>query len=109
MRNNLNLELKLEQTKMSRLINSIYYFIEYVFIMAENESYRLVAIHQGKLLTNETYKTAKGAKIAFLKFWNYRAWQEGVRPKWSPFYPPDSKWLKEKKEIIRPTHYTLNS
>ncbi len=103
MKNNLNLKVKLEQTKMSRLINSIYYFIEYVFIMTENEGYRLVAIHQGKLLTDETYKTAKGAKIAFLKFWKYRAWQQGVRPTWSHFYPPDSKWLKEKKEIIRPT------
>ena len=86
--------------KISRLINSIYYFIEFVFIIAENEGYRLVAIHQGKLLTDRTYKTAKGARIAFLKFWNYRAWKGGVKVKWSHFFPPDPKWLKKKLEQI---------
>ncbi len=99
----LNVELRQEgetPTKMSRLVNSIYYFIEFVFIIAENSGYRLVAIHQGKLLTNQTYKTAKGARIAFLKFWNYRAWKEGVKPKWSQFYLPDAKWLKKKLEQI---------
>jgi hypothetical protein len=89
--------------KMSRLINSIYYFIEFVFIIVENEGYRLVSMHQGKLLTNQIYKTAKGARIAFLKFWNYRAWKEGVKPKWSVFYPPDAKWLKKIMEQIAKT------
>jgi hypothetical protein len=97
----LNVELCQDEetkTKISRLINSIYYFIEFVFIIAENEGYRLVVIHQGELLTNQIYKTAKGARIAFLKFWGYRAWKEGVKPKWSIFYPPDAKWLKKIKE-----------
>ena len=97
----LNVELRQENEtpiKISRLINSIYYFIECVFIAVEEEGYRLVVIHQGNLLTDQTYKTAKGAKIAFLKFWSYRVWQEGVKPKWSHFYPPDPKWLEKKTQ-----------
>ncbi|MCP4653733.1 MAG: hypothetical protein GY858_10195 [Candidatus Omnitrophica bacterium] len=94
----LSVELRQENhspVRISRLINSIYYFIENVFIASENESYRLVAVHHGNLLTNETYKTAKGARIAFFKFWSYRAWEEGVKPKWSRFYPPDPEWLEK--------------
>ena len=95
----LNVELRQEEEipiKISRLVNSIYYFIESVFIIAEKQGYRLVAIHQGNLLTDQTYKTAKGARIAFLKFWSYRVWRDGVKPKWSHFYPPDPKWLEKK-------------
>ncbi len=70
MKNSVNLELILEQKEkpviISRLINSIYYFIEFVFLITENEGFRLVAIHQGKLLIDETYKTAKGAKVEHL-------------------------------------------
>jgi hypothetical protein len=68
--------------------------------MTVEGGYRLVVIHHGYLLTDETYKTPKGAKIAFLKFWNYKAWQEGVKPQWSHFYPPETKWLEKKKSRI---------
>ncbi len=94
----LSVELRQEiysPVKISRLINSIYYFIENVFIAVENESYRLVAVHHGHLITEKTYKSAKSARIAFSKFWSYRAWQEGIKPKWSHFYPPDPGWLEK--------------
>lgn len=85
-----------EPIKVSLLINSIFYFLENVFIMTVEEGFRLIVIHQGYLLTDEIYKTLKGAKIAFLKFWNYKAWEEGVRPQWSHLYPPETKWLDKK-------------
>jgi hypothetical protein len=100
----LNIELQQKEEKpikISRLINSIYYFIESVFIIAEKQGYRLVAIHQGKLLTDQTYKTVKGARIAFLKMWSYKAWKEGVKAKWSHFYPPDPKWLEKNIQVER--------
>lgn len=82
--------------QISLLVNSIYYFIESVFIMAVNEGYRLVAIHQGRLLTDEIYKTPRGARIAFLKFYGNKAWRNGVKAQWSRFYPPEAKWFVEK-------------
>lgn len=82
--------------RMSLLINSIYYFIESVFIMAVEEGYRLVVIHQGSLLTDEIYKTARGARIAFLKRYGNKAWRDGVKADWSRFYPPEPKWLGDK-------------
>lgn len=100
----LNVELQQEQgqgepIKVALLVNSVYFFIESVFILETPDGYRLLAIHQGKLLADETYKTPKGAKIAFLKFFGYKAWEEGVKTQWTPFYPPEQPWLDEKYRI----------
>ena len=92
-------ETKGDPIKVSLLINSVYFFIESVLILETAEGYRLLAIHQGRLITDETYKTSKGAKIAFLKFFGYKAWDEGVKPQWTPFYPPEQPWLDEKYRI----------
>jgi len=77
--------------RISLLINSIYFFIETVFILETADGYRLLAIHRNNVLRDETYKTARGAKIAYLKFFAYKAWEEGVKPQWTPFYPPEEK------------------
>ena len=77
--------------RISLLINSVYFFIESVFILETENGFRLIAIHQNKVLTDETYKTVKGAKIAFLKLFAYKAWEEGVKPQWTSFYPPEEK------------------
>jgi len=95
----LNVELGQETEtpiRISLLINSIYYFIESVFIMAVKEGYRLVVIHQGRLLTDEMYKTAGGARVAFIKRYGNKAWRDGVKAEWSRFYPPESNWLGDK-------------
>ena len=95
----LNVGLELEEkkpVKVSLLINSIYYFIESVFIMAVKDGYRLVVMHRGRLLTDRTYKSVKGARIAFLKLYGYKAWREGARAEWSIFYPPEPQWLNKK-------------
>ncbi|MCP4146118.1 MAG: hypothetical protein GY757_00070 [bacterium] len=83
-------------TRISLLINSIYFFIESVLIVEQKNLFRLLAIHQNRILVDETYKTAKGAKIAFLKFFSYKGWRDGTRADWSPFYPPNSKWLNSR-------------
>lgn len=97
------IELKVvpgEKVSVSIMSNAIYYFFHRVFIITENNSYRLIAIHNGEILVDETYKTAKGAKIAFLKLYWYRAWQEGVRPHWTDFYTPDEEWLRERFKLV---------
>lgn len=96
------LELKRDERFMiSILTNSVCYFMETVLIAMEDGEYRLLAIHQGKLYTDHKYKTARGARIAFLKLWGYRAWQEDIQAIWSHFYPPDKGWYDQK---ITPSH-----
>lgn len=81
---------------MSLLINSIYYFIECVFILSLPNRYRLVVLHHGRVLTDACYETLRGARIAFSKLYSHKAWREGVKAQWSHFYDPDSEWLGEK-------------
>ncbi len=84
------------ELKVSTLSNAMNYFIQSVFILVEDGTYRLVAIHKDTVLTDECYKTAKGAKIAFLKLFWYRAWREGIKPEWTHFYVPEPHWLGSK-------------
>ncbi|MCX6583333.1 MAG: hypothetical protein NT166_24415 [Candidatus Aminicenantes bacterium] len=93
------IELKVapgEKMKISVLGNAVYFFFHRVFIITEKKGYRLIAIHKGELLVDARYKTSKGAKIAFLKLYCFRAWQEGVKPYWTDFYTPDERWVKKR-------------
>lgn len=87
-------------TKISLLINSAYYFIECVFILHRYDHYRLVALHNGIVLTDACYKTIKGARIAFSKRYKKKAWSDEVKAEWSCFYDPDTRWLEERVEEI---------
>jgi hypothetical protein len=75
--------------KVSHLQNSIYYFLQGVSIIQQDSGYRLLVLHQGRLLDDNTYKTVKGARIGFSKRYKYKLWDQGVEPKWSPFYTPE--------------------
>jgi len=92
--------------RISVLETSIYYFLEHVFIIKERGRYRLVVIHHEKLLTDKIYKTAKGARIAFLKFWSYKAWEVDAKATWTHFYKPDRDWISEKLDFLKKTHET---
>ena len=84
-----------ETPMISMLINSVYYFIQCVFIMKTKNKYRLVVLHNGKVLYDSYYTTERGGKIAFGKLFKYKAWSEGINAEWSHFYDPDKDWLKE--------------
>lgn len=84
--------------KVSYLQNSIYYFLQGVSIIQQDSGYRLLVLHQGKLLDDNTYKTVKGARIGFSKRYKYKLWDQGVEPKWSPFYTPEERVLKANVE-----------
>ena len=89
-----------EKKMISMLINSVYYFIECVFILRSNGKYRLVVLHYGKVLLDKYYSTDKGCRIAFQKIFKDRAWDEEIKPQWSPFYDPDIRWLKKKQSHL---------
>jgi len=84
------------KVEISMLTNSHHYFIEWAFIMALDNRYRLIVINKGELLTDLLCKSVRSARIAFAKYYSNRGWKNGVRSQWSPFYEPDPEWLVEK-------------
>jgi hypothetical protein len=89
-----------EKQKIAMLINSIFYFIQYVIIVKNpgDSRYRLLVIQHGQVLTDEYYESVRGAKIAFSRMYYHRSWKEGVKPVWSHFYHPESSWLERYTE-----------
>ena len=82
------------------LINSVYYFLECVYILERLDHFYLVAIHNGRVLTYRGYNSLRGAKIAFQNLYRDKAWKEGVKAEWTHRYPADNDWLEEKDELI---------
>ena len=79
--------------KACALINSIQFFIEYVFIIKSGDRYRLVVKNNGTILTDNYYNDVQDAKIAFLKLYGHQSWSKKVRTQWSDFFEPDSEWM----------------
>ncbi len=84
------------EKKIICLNNSSHYLLEYVFIVFEEEGYRLVVDKGGEIITNKNYKTVQGAKVAFFKVHSLLAVMDGVRPIWSHAYPPGKEWLEQR-------------
>jgi hypothetical protein len=82
------------------LVNSLYFLLEYAFIMIGEKSYRLVGIHHNRLVLDKCYKTIRGAKISFSRLFRPRNWQKKMKPLWSRIYPPDVDWMEEKLQLI---------
>jgi hypothetical protein len=89
-----------EKPMISMLINSVYYFIQCVFILQAKNKFRLVALHDNKVLYDQYYTTVKGCRIAFDKLFKDKAWLEEIKAEWSHFYDPDQKWLAEKSQYL---------
>lgn len=84
--------------RLYRLVNNGYFFLRYVFIVEDDGNYRLVVIHDNRLLTDRLYKSLSHAKSAFGRMYNRKAWKKGVKPEWSTFFPPGAGWIKNKIE-----------
>ena len=85
-----------EENRISRMINSVFYFLKFVFILKEGNHYRLVVIEQKNKIIDMNYKSLKGAKIACAKRLRNRFINNERKPVWSFLYPADEKWLKDK-------------
>lgn len=81
---------------ISLLINSAYYFIDCVYILHNNNQFRLIVLHKGTVLKDSYYRTARDARIAFQKQFKRKSWKEGVKAQWTVFYNPDKKWIEGK-------------
>lgn len=82
-----------EVEEISVLTNSYKFFLEHVLILRYPGSYRLLVIHLGKVLTDLSYQTYKGARIAFTRLYGQQRWREDVEPEWSDFYDPVVEYL----------------
>jgi len=78
------------------MINSVFYFLKFVFILKEGNHYRLVAIEDRNKILDLNYKTLRGAKIACIKRLRTRFNNSEMKPVWSFLYPADEKWLEDK-------------
>ncbi len=59
-----------------------------------------MVLHDGKLLTDENYDSAGGAKVAFSRLYRHNAWEDNHPTEWSVFYQPSNQWLKERRQDI---------
>lgn len=88
--------LNKENKLISRMINSVFYFLKFVFILKEGNHYRLVVIQDRNKIIDMNYNSLKGAKIACTKRLRNRFNNNEMTPVWSFLYPADEKWLRDK-------------
>ncbi len=88
--------LNKEKKLISRMINSVFYFLKFVFILKEGNHYRLVVIQDRNKIIDMNYNSLKGAKIACTKRLRNRFNNNEMTPVWSFLYPADEKWLRDK-------------
>ena len=89
-----------EQVEISRLINSMFYYIDCVFIIKLKNKYRLAALHKKRVLCDCYFLSAEECQIAFDKLFKDKAWFEEVKANWSQFYQPDQEWLAKKHSYL---------
>ena len=89
-----NQQMTNKEPKISSLINSVFYFLDNALIKTENRKFRLLAVHNRKKLIDKTFKTLKGARIAFAKLFTERM-LESTTAEWSDLYPPEPAWLEK--------------
>jgi hypothetical protein len=86
---------------ISRLINSLYFFLDIALIVIEEKYYRLIVYDKAKnFLVDKRYTTAKGARIAFMRFFRHKYYNDKPRADWSFSYPPDWDWLENMETLI---------
>ena len=90
---NTNKPINVNEPPLTVLGNSIYYFFHHVLILEEKKRFRLVVIHDNRILFDNHYKTIRGARIAFEKLFNEKKIPHG-KAWWTSFYPPEPGWLE---------------
>lgn len=90
--------------KISVLINSVHFFLSYVFIMEKDQKYWLVVLLDNKLVYDGLYDSIRGAKIAFSRYFKEKAWNENKKAQWSLFFQPDRPWFESNLEIAEKVH-----
>jgi len=91
-------------TKITKLVNAVFYFLEHVFIINSTGDYRLLVIHRKRVLWDKNYKSIKGARIAFSKRFGKMACKHLKKNIWSHRYRPEKEWLMDKLSLVNNVH-----
>jgi len=86
--------------KSCTLINSLDYSLEYVFILKEEDGYRLVVKHGGTILTNQTFKNLLDARNVFADLYIPSGAAHTPAPDWSGFVDTEQEWYGHLLYII---------
>ncbi len=86
--------------KSCTLINSLHYRLEYVFILEEEDGFRLVVKHGGLVLTNQVFKYLQDAKKAFQELYGSSGAPRREQPDWSGFIDAEQEWFGHLLYII---------
>lgn len=88
-------------TRIYRLNNSFYFFLDFVIIIIGKNDFRLLAYDRSEnFLVDKKYTTLSAAKIAFLKHFGYKYYSDNPISEWSDDYPPDKDWLDEIERFV---------
>jgi hypothetical protein len=94
-------EQDIVQVKISLLKNAAIFFFDAVFIVNETNRYRLIVAHRSEKLCDTEFLTLRGDRIAFEKLFRHRKAAQ-IKPEWTPFFAPETNWLKEKLNYLNP-------
>jgi hypothetical protein len=103
------------ETGISLLFDSQYYFLDTVFILPGSSGFRLVVLHKWKVLKDEHYTTLEEAKGSFYREYRDRGYKSDLQPDWHDNHPVDNDWLHGKLEIagrhpfLNYTHWRIKS
>lgn len=87
------------EQSIQRLLNSMVFGVEMVFILFTETHFRLVGLNSDETVIDKEYRTLRGAKVAFTKLFQGKAFRQGLQPEWSHAYPVKTTWLKPKLAI----------
>ena len=90
---------------ISKLINSVYFFLDDVLVIDEKNVYRLIVYSHGEILVDKRFKTIRGARIAFFRLFKHKAWGPETKAQWSHFYDPDEDWMEDLMKIVTGRNY----
>jgi hypothetical protein len=78
--------------KIVFLINSVYYYLQRVFIICKNDKFTLV-VYRDSNRSDRQYDTMRAAKIAFTKMYRDTV-IDGLRAEWSGMYQPKDGFVE---------------
>lgn len=81
------------RSRLISLVNSAMFHLDFAFIARENSRFRLVVSRNERIIADKFFGSLTGAKLEFLKVFQYIAFSD-AKPVWSHPFNPYGKWLR---------------
>ena len=86
--------------QINTLANAFLYNVELVYIILEEDHYRLTVFHNGQVLVDRQYPELRLAKRSFGNMFRKDKYALNIRQNWTGFYHPDKDWMDEKLMLL---------